>query len=88
MRDLCAHNTDVCLALGLEEMAYTWQQISTVLAGVPGGVPVPLGHSRPPDLLLALAFGGRAAGAAGDSRSAGDGGNGMGLEDSAGNDGG
>lgn len=62
VRDMCSHNADVCVALGLPEMAYTWHQISTVLSGIPGGVPVPLGHAKPPDLLLALAFGGRGPG--------------------------
>lgn len=54
---MCAHNVDVCLHMGLVEMAYTWRQISTMLAGVPGGFLPPLGQAAPDVNVAAIVAG-------------------------------
>ncbi|CAN0089232.1 unnamed protein product, partial [Hapterophycus canaliculatus] len=47
IRVLAAHNTEVYLRAGLESMAYTWRMLGIMLAGVPGGLLLPLGASEP-----------------------------------------
>lgn len=57
MRVMCSHNVNVCLRMGLVEMAYTWRQISTMLAGVPGGFLPPLGQETPDVNVAAIVAG-------------------------------
>lgn len=74
MRVMCAHNVDVCLHMGLVEMAYTWRQISTMLAGVPGGFLPPLGQETPDVNVAAIVAGfeeGAGEGGAGGRRGRG-----------------
>eukprot|EP00904_Undaria_pinnatifida_P009854 jgi/Undpi1/599/HiC_scaffold_10.g04063.m1 len=57
VRVMCSHNVNVCLRMGLVEMAYTWRQISTMLAGVPGGFLPPLGQETPDVNVAAIVAG-------------------------------